>query len=483
MSDAPARTAFGRTATAAVGLGPLPTEVTDHARLLIADALAVALIARHLGTTRGVDEGVRLLTGEGAGGATVIGARSTLPAGDAAFVNGSTIHALDFDDTHGTASVHPSAAVLPSALAATEQRGGDGTTLLRAYVLGAELVVRLGLLAPGRFHAVGIHPTGTLGAFGAALAAATVRRLDARATTDALGIALSLAPLTPLEFMTDGLTTKRVHAGAAARAGLEAAALAEAGMRGPATALEGPRGLLSTLLRPEDRPLDAHVLATLPEGFGERWHVLDVERKRYPVCHLIHPFLRCLDVLRARGPLDLDDVVTVECRIAPDAVPIVAEPRATRTAPVSGYAARFSLPYVLAAALLDGPVRSARFDDGAVGDPAVRALAERIVHLPWPGADWTHDGIVRVHRRAGAVEEVAVMRRTHDADATPSAPDDARAKLLAEDPSGALLERFTPVQEAVDGLGSGEGDLARLLVALRGLAADADRSRTGDARR
>lgn len=476
MIDGSASTAFARTAAAVSRLGPVPTEVTDHARLLIADACAVALIAGHLGVTTGVDGGVRLLAGTASSdgdGASVIGSRRRLPPGDAAFVNGATIHSLDFDDTHGTASVHPSAAVLPSALAAAEQAGADGTTFLRAYALGVELVVRLGLLAPGRFHAVGIHPTGTLGAFGAALAAATVRGLDAAATTDALGIALSLAPLTPLEFMTDGLTTKRVHAGAAARAGLEAAALAQAGMRGPASALEGPRGLMATLLPPHDRPDDARLNAVLPEDWGPDWHLLEVERKRYPVCHLIHPFLACLEVLRSRGRIDVEAVTTFECLIAPDAVPIVAEPRASRIAPVSGYAARFSLPYVLAAAIIDGSVRSARFDDAAVGDPAVGALAERIVHRPRPGTDWTHEGILRLHLRSGELEEVVADRGAHGARASTATPDDARAKILAEDPSGRLVERFLPVERAIAALGSGEGDLDRLLDALRGTATDA----------
>ena len=473
---------FTRTAAAVVQLDPIPSSVIDHAKLLVADSVAVALIARHLGATGGVEDGVRLIAGGGEPGGlgcSVIGDPRRLPPGDAAFVNGATIHSLDFDDTHGIASVHPSAAVLPSTLAAAEQAGSTGDDLLRAYVLGAELVVRLGLLAPGRFHAAGIHPTGTLGTFGAALAAASIRGLGVERTADALGIALSLAPLTPLEFMTDGLTTKRIHGGAAARAGLAAAALAQAGVRGPATAIEGPRGLLATLLPPEDRPDVTHVVATLAQGWGERWHVLDIERKRYPVCHLIHPFLACLATLHARGPLHATEVDRVVCHLAPGSIPIVAEPRAQRLAPVSGYAARFSLPYVLAATLLDGTVRSSRFDDAAVGAPEVRALAARISHRPLPDADWTHDGVLELHLRSGAVVEVAAGHGSvaHAGDnGAPDVVDDgdhlaapagAVAKLLAEDPTGALAERFVPVQAAIDGLGSERDDVAQLLAALR----------------
>lgn len=464
--------AFVRTAAAATRVNPLPVEVVEHAKLLIADAVAVALIARHLGLGGVVDEAARLLSGGASGASTVIGATTTLSPGDAAFVNGAIVHALDFDDTHGPAGVHPSAAVLPSALAAAEQVGVDGAALLRAYVVGVELSVRLGLLAPGLFHATGFHPTGILGTFGAALAAASVRGLSEGQTADALGVALSLAPLSPLEFMTDGLTTKRIHAGGAARAGYEAAALAAAGMRGPSSALEGQRGLLRTLLPPENRPDEGHLLACLPEAWGDRWHLLDVERKRYPVCHLIHPFLTCLVELRGRGLCEVEDIVRIECLIAPEAVPIVGEPRPNRTAPVSGYAARFSLPYVLASALIDGSVRTARFDDQVVRDPAVRAMAERIVHVPTPGSDWTRDGTLRVHRRSGSVDEVTVSRAAaadRSGSAAEGAAPRAEEKLLAEDPAGTLLERFRPVQDALDGLGAGAGDLTRLVHALRAL--------------
>jgi len=461
-----------RMSAAVCAVAAVPAEVTEHARSLMADALAVAFIARSLGLGAAIEDAIRDMDGPvlGSGaeqGCTVIGDRRGLPGRDAALVNGALIHGLDFDDTHGTASVHPSASVLPSALATAEQTGAGGDAFVRAYVLGSELVVRLGLLAPGRFHAAGLHPTGVLGTFGATLAAALLRDAEAATIATGLGIGLSLTPLTPLEFMTDGLTTKRLHGGWAAVAGMTAAALAAAGIDGPASALEGPHGLLEVLLAPGDRPAAEHRESVLLAGWGERWHFLDVERKRYPVCHLLHPFLACLDVVRTRQPLMVDRIVEVECLIAPGAIPIVAEPRALRVRPVTGYGARFSLPYVVAAAMVDGRLRSERFTEDAIGDETVLRLADRIVHRPLTGADWTKDGVLRIRFESGETLEVAAS----DAAAvqSPRWDESALAKLEDEDPTGRSGEQFTPVLQALGRLGEGRDDVRRLADALRGL--------------
>ena len=203
--------AFGQEWAAA----PLPEALRDHAKLAILDTIGLCLAACRGDDTLSVREELAALGPPGK--ATVVGRAGKLAGHTAALVNGWLAHVDDYDDTHQKSVTHVSAVVVPAALAAAEEAGVDGTALLRAVVLGSETMIRVGLMAKGSFHATGFHTTGVAGALGATMAAATTMQLDPARTADALGIAGSMASGL-LEFLADGATVKRLHAGWAAKA-------------------------------------------------------------------------------------------------------------------------------------------------------------------------------------------------------------------------------------------------------------------------
>src|SRR5262249_1863747 len=162
---------------------------------------------------------------------------------------------------------------------------------------------------------------------------------------DALGLAGSQASGS-MEFLTDGTSSKRIHAGWAAHSGLVAARLAAAGFSGPRGTFDGRFGLYRSHLGAGEWNLGG-----VTGGSGTHWDMLDIAMKPYPCCHLNHAFIDCAAALRTAHGLTPDAIERVECFIAPREVPIVCEPAAGKLAPQNAYDAKFSLPYAVASML------------------------------------------------------------------------------------------------------------------------------------
>jgi 2-methylcitrate dehydratase PrpD len=372
----------------------LPPAVAETAKLHALDTLGCGLAAHALGEAPWVAAAAREVAS--CGPATGIGLPDGLPAGEAALVNGTLCHALDYDDTHPESVVHVSAAVMPAAFAAGEVHGAPGHDVVCALVAGNETSVRLGMAASGRFHARGFHPTSVCGVFGATAAAARLRGLDAERTTHALGIAASMASGL-VEFLADGAKTKPLHPGWAAHAGLAAARLAAHGATGPATALEGRRGFFRAYLHG-----DAIDVKAQTADLGARWTTPDISYKPYPACHYTHAPLDALARLMAEGleARDVESIVAISDQTGTD---LVLAPLEDKHHPRTAYDAKFSLPYCLAALLVHGRVGVETFTDAAIAEPAVLDLAARVTaetrcyapaHDAFPGGVRvrTHDG-------------------------------------------------------------------------------------------
>jgi 2-methylcitrate dehydratase PrpD len=375
----------------------LPPAVGQSVTLRVLDVLGIALAASTQEFAPAVREALEAWAGRG--DCTVVGGKTAVAAPLAALANGTLAHGLDFDDTHAPSITHASAVVLPAALAAAEVEGADGRTLITAAVAGYETVTRLGMAAPGAFHARGWHATAACGPFAAALAAGRIGGLDVARLTSALGLAGSMASGLQ-EFLEDGSWSKRLHAGWAAQGGVVAAALARGGFTGPATVLEGRFGFYRTFLgvAPDPRPF---------ETLGREWETLRVGFKPYPCCHYLHAFLDCaLELRRAHG-LSAEDVEGVECLVPEGEVPIVCEPRPAKLRPRSAYDAQFSLPFALAAALLDGRVDLDTFAPARLADERLLALAGRVDHVADPASSFPRGfpGRVRMRLRDGRVVE------------------------------------------------------------------------------
>jgi 2-methylcitrate dehydratase PrpD len=349
----------------------IPPEVVEAAKLHLLDALGTGLAALGVREVPAVLE-----TGLELGGrpqATALGLTKRVPAAVAALVNGTLMHALDFDDTHDRALVHSSAVVTPTVLACGEATEAKGRDVLAAAVAAFEISARSGLAAPGRFHARGFHATSICGVFAAAAAAAKLRSLSPAQATSALGIAGSQAAGL-MEFLADGSQTKPFHAGWAAHSGIIAASLAAHGASGPASVLEGRFGLLRSHL--EEGAFDEGELVA---GLGDQWETLHIAFKPYPVCHLSHTCLDSLAGLVAEEGLEAVDIREVLCRVGGEiAVEVVLEPRERKLRPANPYEAKFSLPYCLAALLVRGNLGVANFTEDAICDEGVLALARRV---------------------------------------------------------------------------------------------------------
>ena len=373
----------------------LPADVVASARLRTLDVIGLALAASTFDFAPSIIAAVEM----GSGPCTILGTRRTAGTTSAALANGSLAHGLDFDDTHAGSITHASAVVVPTALAVAEGTGLSGRDVITATVAGYEAIARIGMAAPGAFHARGWHATSTCGAFAAALTAGKLLGLDATRLTSALGLAGSFASGL-MEFLEDGSAVKRLHAGWAAHAGVFAATLAAGGVTGPSTVLEGRFGLYRTFVNTTP---NAAVFDTL----GREWETPRISFKPYPCCHLAHAYIDCALRLREEQRVDADAVAAIECRVPAGEIPIICEPRPVKLLPRTTYEAQFSLPYAVAAAFIDGRVGLDTFTAARLGDERLLALAARVQHVVDPTSTFPEGfpGWVRVRLADGRVVE------------------------------------------------------------------------------
>jgi 2-methylcitrate dehydratase PrpD len=243
----------------------IPRELRETLERLLIDIGGLAVAARAHRLRRGRDQELGCAGQREPPSAT---RRRWTPPG-AAFVNGTAAHGEDFDDTFEGGPVHAGAVIVPALLAAAERRGIGGNDLLLGLAVGVEVTCRASLVAPKKIHQAGFHPTAVLGAMGAAAGVAAALRVDEATFASAQGIAGSMASGI-IEYLAEGTSTKRMHPGWAAQAGLRAVELARAGFAGPRTVWEGTHGFLHGFANTTDGAWDR-----LVGDFGERWVAQD----------------------------------------------------------------------------------------------------------------------------------------------------------------------------------------------------------------
>lgn len=419
-SSSSAPTAVAQLAAFADAFRADPTQAAlDDARRRLLDTIGISIPALGTGPADVVHRLAQMWGGHGQ--ATALGLTEKVPAPTAALVNGTLGHALDFDDTHVPSILHPSASVVPAALAAAEACGASGRELLAAIAVGNEICIRLGnagydpAINNSVFFERGLHATSICGALGSAAAAATVMRLTADQIAHAMGIAASMGAGL-LEANRAGGSVKRMHCGWAAHAGVVAAQSASAGLTGPPTVLEGRFGFFNAYCG------DVYDEAALLGGLGEVWATEDCFVKPYPTNVFTHSGIDAALALRANG-LTPEEIESVEIGVPSPVLRTIAQPREAKIRPESGYHAQFSGPFTFAIALGGGGglgVYLDDFTDERVADPVLLDLAGRITHVADPRCDEifpTHfPSIVRVRTKDGRelVEEVLTTRGTSD---------------------------------------------------------------------
>jgi len=348
----------------------LPTEVRERAKALSLDLVGIAVRARHdAESTPAMIAAVNRL-GLAGGACTVIGDGAGYAPAGAAMVNGTLAHSLDFDDTHAPGSLHPSAPIVPAALAAAEMSGADGKAVIAAVVAGYEVQIRLALaLDPAAHYDQGFHPTATCGAFGAAAAAGRVLQLDAEGYANAFGIVLSMSSGS-MQFLVNGAWTKRSHVGHAAMCGLVAATLAREGYQGAAEAIEGKWGFLHAYAPAADP-------AKAVDGLGRRWETMKIAVKPYPSCRYTHAAVDGVLALAREHGIQAGDVEEVTVGLPEAGWKITGDPEPAKQSPKSVVDGQFSMAFCAAVALRSGGLA---WDDYArhLGDPGTLALCKKV---------------------------------------------------------------------------------------------------------
>jgi 2-methylcitrate dehydratase PrpD len=356
----------------------LPREASSTAKNAIIDYLGVALAASSIEpVARIVTELAREL--EAKPEAEVIGGGFKTSTSVAALTNGVIGHALDYDDTIPSSegyNCHPTVAILPPLLALAEQHKLSGKDILAAYIVGFEVQSRIGSAIGKYSRDMGWHSTSTIGSLAAAAAASNMLKLNVQESRVALGIAASLASGL-LENI--GTMTKALHAGNAARNGVEAAILAQKGFTANCDILEGCDGFCSIFSGRE-----VSDLAKLEQGLGSRWAIVTsgIGFKPYPCCRASHSAINAMLKLRKEYDFVPEEVVAVTCKIDPT-TPLFLKYHQPKT-PLE---AKFSLEYCVALAMLDEKVYLEQFSQEKVCDPKMQGLVSKIKYVHpdgWP---------------------------------------------------------------------------------------------------
>jgi 2-methylcitrate dehydratase PrpD len=382
----------------ASGITPasLPARAQETIRLLMIDVSGLCIAARELDYVAAARSSA---TSEGS--ATAIGHPDSYGPYDAALINGTAAHGEDYDDTFEGGPVHAGAVIVPAVFAIAEHRGLSGGAVVKGIAAGVETMCRMSLVAPQATHKACFHPTAIFGAPAAAIGVSVAIGLPREKTTNALGIAGSLASGI-IEYLADGSSTKRLHAGAAAQSGVRAALLAEGGFTGPKTVLEGQHGFYKAFA-----PSKVPDFTPLLEGLGSDWALETVAFKPYACGTMTQPFIDCAIEL-ARSGVRADDIVGMVCETAEGYVHRLWEPLVSKQSPANGYAGKFSVPYCVAAGFIDGKAGFEQFSDARVADPELRALAAKVSYLVNPNDPYPKNftGHIRATLKDGSVREV-----------------------------------------------------------------------------
>ncbi|WP_158924366.1 MmgE/PrpD family protein [Acidisphaera sp. S103] len=320
------------------------------------------------------------------GPALILGTTRRTSVLDAALVNGTASHALDYDDVAGSMGGHPSAMLVPALIPLGESLGSSGRDLVLAYVAGFETECRIARGVHHHHYDKGWHPTATLGIFGTTAAAARLLRLSVDQTAIALGMAASFAAGLKANF---GTMTKPLHVGHGIRDGLFAALMAQQGFTANPAAFEHKQGFLDVFNGPGTydtaRILDAWYDPFECGGAG------DPGLKPYPCCGSTHPSIGRMIDLAQRHDLHPDRVARIT--VLPHARRL---PHTNNPDPRAPLAAKFSMQYCVARALTDRAVKLSHFEGDAPFDPTVRTLMQRLDARPHPDMpeDWGTEIIV-----------------------------------------------------------------------------------------
>jgi 2-methylcitrate dehydratase PrpD len=356
---------------AGISYEDIPAPAAEAAKKEVLDSLATALGGA---AQAGVGELADIAREWGGSQqSTVIAYGFKCPAPNAAQVNATMVHALDYDDGHPVAQVHIGCVAVPTCFAAAERVGGvSGHDFATALATGADFLARMALASRpgGSLVTSGWHPTPLFGYLGAALMAGMIFKLDEAKMVNALGIAYHQCAGNS-QCVTDGALTKRMGPGLAARGGITAALMAERGITGARNVLEGEYGMFRQYHGGDyDRGI---LLADL----GRRFEGMNIGFKPYPCCGFSHPFIDGALALRSKHKADPAQIQGITAYGGETAYAI-CQPPEVKGSPRNPVDAQFSLPWTVATALVNGKVTPQDFTAAAIRREDVLNISRKV---------------------------------------------------------------------------------------------------------
>ena len=340
-------------------------KAVNHAQRAIVDTVGCMIAGVNDEAVQRVRAG--LGTWGAGGGASQAGTAGGVDAPWAALLNGTSAHALDFDDVLDPAASHVSAVMLPALLALGEQIDASGADLVDAYIVGVEVQECLAEAVNMAHYSRGWHTTLSLGAPSAAAACARLLRLETHQCRNAISAATSLSGGFKRQF---GTNTKPFHAGLAAKNGIIASQMAAAGLTADPAPFEGERGFLELMVG-EGAAGFKNALKRLKGAPA----ILSpgVWLKRYPCCASTHRVVDAVIAMMRDHGLAAKDIANLNTFVSEPAVRNLMY-----VVPHDEMQARFSMAYCVAAAALDKDLLLSTFQRSEISRPDIAAFLARV---------------------------------------------------------------------------------------------------------
>jgi 2-methylcitrate dehydratase PrpD len=363
----------------------LPPEVVEATKKEILDLLGVALGGISQPGATHVCELVKEWGGKQE--SSIIGSKQKVPAPNAAQANATMAHALDFDDVHEAAVMHPGIASIPVALAVGEAQGRlSGKELITSTALGVDMMCRLALATtPGKSPIdLGWHLTSLFGFMGSAATAARVMRLNAEKIVDAIGIGYHQCAGNG-QCVKDGALTKRLGPGFAVKGGITAALMAKAGVTGSKNTFEGEWGFYRQYMHGD------YSREILTAELGKRFEGVNVAIKPYPCCRGIHPAIDAALALTNDENIRSQDIKEIVLSVTDAHLSLLCRPEDAKRSPRSPVDAQFSILWGVASAIVGRRVGLDDFTEIAIKNRDVLDLTRKMrvevdntLHRPGP---------------------------------------------------------------------------------------------------
>ena len=338
----------------------MPESTRCAAKNVLLDTIGAILAGSQLRENAALAQLAAKLGGKGT--ASIFGHSTRVPILFAALVNATAGVALEVDEGNRLGGGHPSVHVTPGAIAVAEELGLSGPEVLMSIILGYEVISRIGTGTSVRTE---VHSHGTWGTIGSAAATARLIGYDEGRIRLAMNLSMSMSPANTWIPCLEGATIRNLYPGRSSFQGIMAAHLVECGFSGIE---DGPGDLYDGLLGDKFSP------ESVVEGLGESgtYRIQQNYFKLHACCLYNHPVLDAVQSLRERERFIADQVTQVLV-VAPPIALIMADP-----APKNMLAAKFSIPFAVAAALVLGRTDVGAFQSEQVANPQVLALAQKV---------------------------------------------------------------------------------------------------------